>query len=117
MKEPQEAYLKELDIPSCLAENFNLLIDDIYTAAGDRMIVDGYILAGSVRAGETFQVMKDTGIFEGTVDDITVHCWSRTLDGAGYRSEHVALTLGGVKRGDLLPGERILIRNAGKYKK
>ena len=114
-KPSQEEYIRELDIPSCLKEGFNLLVDDIYLVAGGRLTVCGYILGGSVRAGETFQVMKETGIIEGTIDKVDVHCWDRPADGVGYRSEHVALTIGGLKKGDLLPGERILIRNAGKY--
>ena len=51
-KERETEYMSRLDVPSCLKEDFELIIDDIFTIMGVGTVATGNILTGMCREGE-----------------------------------------------------------------
>ena len=45
-KEREKEYMNKLDVPSCLKENFELIIDDAFTIMGVGTVATGNILIG-----------------------------------------------------------------------
>ena len=45
-KERETEYMSRLDVPSCLKEDFELIIDDIFTIMGVGTVATGNILTG-----------------------------------------------------------------------
>ena len=45
-KEQEKEYMNKLDVPSCLKENFELIIDDVFTIMGVGTVATGNILIG-----------------------------------------------------------------------
>ena len=50
-KEREKEYMNKLDVPSCLKENFELIIDDAFTIMGIGTVATGNILIGMCIAG------------------------------------------------------------------
>ena len=48
-KERETEYMSRLDVPSCLKEDFELIIDDIFTIMGVGTVATGNILTGMCR--------------------------------------------------------------------
>lgn len=42
-KEREKEYMNKLDVKSCLKENFELIIDDVFTIIGVGTVATGYI--------------------------------------------------------------------------
>ena len=51
-KERETEYMSRLDVPSCLKEDFELIIDDIFTIMGVGTVATGNILTGMCREAE-----------------------------------------------------------------
>ena len=51
-KEREKEYMNKLDVPSCLKENFELIIDDAFTIMGVGTVATGNILIGRCREGD-----------------------------------------------------------------
>lgn len=51
-KEREKEYMNKLDVPSCLKEDFKLIIDDVFTIIGVGTVVTGNIITGMCRKEE-----------------------------------------------------------------
>ena len=60
-KEREKEYMNKLDVPSCLKENFELIIDDAFTIMGVGTVATGNILIGMCREGENACIYKANG--------------------------------------------------------
>ena len=56
-KERETEYMSRLDVPSCLKEDFELIIDDIFTIMGVGTVATGNILTGMCRAPRSQRCM------------------------------------------------------------
>ena len=57
-KEREKEYMNRLDVPLCLKEDFELIIDDVFTIMGVGTVVTGNISTGMCREGENACVYK-----------------------------------------------------------
>ena len=93
-KERETEYMSRLDVPSCLKEDFELIIDDIFTIMGVGTVATGNILTGMCREGENACIYKANGdILETRITTVDVHTKERKANGCGYKTEHVGLGL------------------------
>ena len=60
-KEREKEYMNRLDVPLCLKENFELIIDDVFTIMGVGTVATGNISTGMCREGENACVYKTNG--------------------------------------------------------
>mgnify|MGYP002586596404 CR=1 FL=1 len=60
-KEREKEYMNRLDVPSCLKEDFELIIDDAFTIMGVGTVATGNILTGMCREGENACIYKANG--------------------------------------------------------
>ena len=73
-KERETEYMSRLDVPSCLKEDFELIIDDIFTIMGVGTVATGNILTGMCREGENACIYKANGdILETRITTVDVH--------------------------------------------
>ena len=86
-KEREKEYMNKLDVPSCLKENFELIIDDAFTIMGVGTVATGNILIGMCREGENACIYK----------------------------EHVGLGLRGISKEQLEKGDKVIVKNANMY--
>ena len=110
-KEREKEYMNKLDVKSCLKENFELIIDDVFTIIGVGTVATGYILTGMCRVGE------DVSIYVANGDVLTVdaHTNERKSNDCGYKTEHVGLGLRGISKEQLEKGDKIIVKNANMY--
>ena len=98
-KEREKEYMNKLDVPSCLKENFELIIDDAFTIMGIGTVATGNILIGMCREGENACIYKANGdILESRITTVDVHTKERKANGCGYKTEHVGLGLRGISK-------------------
>ena len=77
-KERETEYMSRLDVPSCLKEDFELIIDDIFTIMGVGTVATGNILTGMCREGENACIYKANGdILETRITTVDVHTKER----------------------------------------
>ena len=77
-KEREKEYMNKLDVPSCLKENFELIIDDAFTIMGVGTVATGNILIGMCREGENACIYKANGdILESRITTVDVHTKER----------------------------------------
>ena len=115
-KEREKEYMSKLDVPSCLKENFELIIDDAFTIMGVGTVATGNILIGMCREGENACIYKANGdILESRITTVDVHTKERKANGCGYKTEHVGLGLRGVSKEQLEKGDRVIVKNANMY--
>ena len=69
-KEREKEYMNRLDVPLCLKEDFELIIDDVFTIMGVGTVVTGNISTGMCREGENACVYKTNG---GVLGDIFIY--------------------------------------------
>ena len=101
-KERETEYMSRLDVPSCLKEDFELIIDDIFTIMGVGTVATGNILTGMCREGENACIYKANGdILETRITTVDVHTKERKANGCGYKTEHVGLGLRGISKEQL----------------
>ena len=60
-KEREKEYMNRLDVPLCLKEDFELIIDDVFTIMGVGTVATGNISTGMCREGENACVYKANG--------------------------------------------------------
>ena len=60
-KERETEYMSRLDVPSCLKEDFELIVDDAFTIMGVGTVATGNILTGMCREGENACIYKANG--------------------------------------------------------
>ena len=86
-KERETEYMSRLDVPSCLKEDFELIIDDIFTIMGVGTVATGNILTGMCREGENACIYKANGdILETRITTVDVHTKERKANGCGYKT-------------------------------
>ena len=109
-KERETEYMSRLDVPSCLKEDFELIIDDIFTIMGVGTVATGNILTGMCREGENACIYKANGdILETRITTVDVHTKERKANGCGYKTEHVGLGLRGISKEQLEKGDKVLV--------
>ena len=107
-KERETEYMSRLDVPSCLKEDFELIIDDIFTIMGVGTVATGNILTGMCREGENACIYKANGdILETRITTVDVHTKERKANGCGYKTEHVGLGLRGISKEQLEKGDKV----------
>ncbi|MCB5570113.1 hypothetical protein LIP72_02805 [Mediterraneibacter faecis] len=115
-KERETEYMSRLDVPSYLKEDFELIIDDIFTIMGVGTVATGNILTGMCREGENACIYKANGdILETRITTVDVHTKERKANGCGYKTEHVGLGLRGISKEQLEKGDKVLVKNANMY--
>ena len=115
-KEREKEYMNRLDIPLCLKEDFELIIDDVFTIMGIGTVATGNISAGMCREGEKACVYKTNGgVLETVITLIDIHTKERKSNGCGYKTEYVGLGLRGVSKEQLEKGDRVIVKNANMY--
>ena len=115
-KERETEYMSRLDVPSCLKEDFELIVDDAFTIMGVGTVATGNILTGMCREGENACIYKANGdILETRITTVDVHTKERKANGCGYKTEHVGLGLRGVSKEQLEKGDRVIVKNANMY--
>ena len=115
-KEREKEYMNKLDVPSCLKENFELIIDDAFTIMGIGTVATGNILIGMCREGENACIYKANGdILESRITTVDVHTKERKANGCGYKTEHVGLGLRGISKEQLEKGDKVIVKNANMY--
>ena len=112
----KKEYMNRLDVPLCLKEDFELIIDDVFTIMGVGTVVTGNISTGMCREGENACVYKTNGgVLETIITTIDIHTKERKSNGCGYKTEHVGLGLRGVSKEQLEKGDRVIVKNANMY--
>ena len=115
-KEREKEYMNKLDVPSCLKENLELIIDDAFTIMGVGTVATGNILIGMCREGENACIYKANGdILETRITTVDVHTKERKANGCGYKTEHVGLGLRGISKEQLEKGDKVIVKNANMY--
>lgn len=115
-KRARKEYMNRLDVPLCLKEDFELIIDDVFTIMGVGTVATGNISTGMCREGENACVYKTNGgVLETIITTIDIHTKERKSNGCGYKTEHVGLGLRGVSKEQLEKGDRVIVKNANMY--
>ena len=57
----EKEYMNKLNVPLCLKEDFELIIDDVFTIMGIGTVATGNILTGMCREGENACIYKANG--------------------------------------------------------
>ncbi|MBS4909521.1 MAG: hypothetical protein KH021_16650 [Ruminococcus sp.] len=96
-KEREKEYMNRLDVPLCLKEDFELIIDDVFT------IINACVYK------------TNGGVLETIITNIDIHTKERKSNGCGYKTEHVGLGLRGVSKEQLEKGDRVIVKNANMY--
>ena len=79
-KEREKEYMNRLDVPLCLKEDFELIIDDVFTIMGGGTVATGNISTGMCREGENACVYKTNGgVLETIITTIDIHTKERKL--------------------------------------
>lgn len=115
-KEREKEYMNRLDVPSCLKEDFELIIDDVFTIMGIGTVATGNILTGMCREGENARIYKTNGdVIETIITAVDTHTKKRKSNGCGYKTEHVGLGLRGISKEQLEKGDKVIVKNANMY--
>lgn len=115
-KEREKEYMNRLDVPSCLKEDFELIIDDVFTIMGSGTVATGNILTGMCREGENARIYKTNGdVIETIITAVDTHTTERKSNGCGYKTEHVGLGLRGISKEQLEKGDKVIVKNANMY--
>lgn len=73
-KEREKEYMNKLDVPSCLKEDFELIIDEVFTIMGVGTVAAGNVLIGMCRAGEYAYIYKVNGdVLETRITTVDAH--------------------------------------------
>lgn len=115
-KQKENEYMDRIDVPSCLKENFELNVDEVFTIVGIGTVATGNVITGMCRVGEKAYVNKRNGeIFETTITVIDAHTKDRKSNNCGYKTEHIGIGLRGISKEQLEEGDRIIVKNANMY--
>lgn len=111
-KEREREYIENLHIAECLKENFCMPIEKVVFISGPGTVVVGTVEAGICREGELAYLEQEEGrlgVFLGHIDLETLR---RKPDGKAYRTEHIAVALGGISKEQVKVGGKLIIENA-----
>lgn len=115
--EKEKEYMEKIDVPSCLKENFELNIAEVFTIVGVGTIATGNVIAGMCRVGEKAYINKINGdILETTITAIDAHTKDRKPNNCGYKTEHIGVGLRGISKEQLEKGDKIIVKNANIYR-
>ncbi len=115
-KEREKEYMNSLDVPSCLKENFELIIDEVFTIIGVGTVATGNILTGMCREGENAFIYKANGdVLETRITIVDAHTKERKSNGCGYKTEHVGLGLREISKEQLEKDDKVIVKNAYMY--
>lgn len=114
-KEREIEYISRINVGECLTQNFEMLIDDVYTIMGVGTVVTGTVLSGMCREGEAAIVKASGSDLETVITTIDVHTKERKPNGCAYRTEHIGLGLRGISKEQIGKGDVVLIKNANQY--
>lgn len=115
-KEREKEYMNKLDVPSCLKEDFKLIIDDVFTIIGVGTVVTGNIITGMCRKEEKACIYKANGdVLETVITTIDPQTKERKPNGCGYKTEHVGLGLRDIAKEQLDKGDKVIVKNANLY--
>lgn len=115
-KKQEQAYITALDIPSCLKEDFKLVVEETFTIVGIGTVATGHVLTGMCRIGEkAYVITLGTTALETTITTIDVHTKERQSNGCAYKTEHIGLGLRGISKEQLEKGTEIIVKNANQY--
>ncbi len=115
--EKEKEYMEKIDVPSCLKENFELNIAEVFTIVGVGTIATGNVIAGMCRVGEKAYINKINGdILETTITAIDAHTKDRKPNNCGYQTEHIGVGLRGISKEQLEKGDKIIVKNANIYR-
>lgn len=115
-KTREKEYMNKLDVPSCLKEDFEFIIDDVFTIIGAGTVVTGNIITGMCRKEEKAYIYKTNGdVLETVITTIDAQTKERKSNGCGYKTEHVGLGLRGISKEQLGKGDRVIVKNANMY--
>lgn len=115
-QEREKAYMSRIDVPACLREDFELVVDDVFTIMGVGTVATGNILTGMCRVGEQAYVNKRNGdVLETRITAIDVHTKERKPNDCGYKTEHVGIGLREITKEQLEKGDKIIVKNANSY--
>lgn len=115
--EKEKEYMKKIDVLSCLKENFELNIDEVFTIVGVGTVATGNVIAGMCRVGEKAYINKINGdILETTITAIDAHTKDRKPNNCGYKTEHIGIGLRGISKEQLENGDKIIVKNANIYR-
>lgn len=113
----EKTYLASLDIHKLLEQDFQLTIDDIFTIVAVGTTVTGVVQSGMCRINEDAIVEKMNGEKLNTrITYVDFHGTQRKNNNCGYRTEHIGIGLYGIKKEQLQKGDKIIIKNANKYR-
>lgn len=115
--EKEKEYMEKIDVPSCLKENFELNIAEVFTIVGVGTVAAGNVIAGMCRVGEKAYINKINGdILETTITVIDAHTKDRKPNNCGYKTEHIGIGLRGISKEQLEKGDKIIVKNANIYR-
>lgn len=115
--EKEKEYMEKIDVPSCLKENFELNIAEVFTIVGVGTVATGNVIAGMCRVGEKAYINKTNGdILETTITAIDAHTKARKPNNCGYKTEHIGIGLRGISKEQLEKGDKIIVKNANIYR-
>lgn len=115
--EKEKEYMEKIDVPSCLKENFELNIAEVFTIVGVGTVATGNVIAGMCRVGEKAYINKINGdILETTITAIDAHTKDRKPNNCGYKTEHIGVGLRGISKEHLEKGDKIIVKNANIYR-
>lgn len=115
--EKEKEYMKKIDVLSCLKENFELNIAEVFTIVGVGTVATGNVIAGMCRVGEKAYINKINGdILETTITAIDAHTKDRKPNNCGYKTEHIGIGLRGISKEQLEKGDKIIVKNANIYR-
>lgn len=115
--EKEKEYMEKIDVPSCLKENFELNIAEVFTIVGVGTVAAGSVIAGMCRVGEKAYINKTNGdILETTITAIDAHTKDRKPNNCGYKTEHIGIGLRGISKEQLEKGDKIIVKNANIYR-
>lgn len=115
--EKEKEYMEKIDVPSCLKENFELNIAEVFTIVGVGTVATGSVIAGMCRVGEKAYINKINGdILETTITAIDAHTKDRKPNNCGYKTEHIGVGLREISKEQLEKGDKIIVKNANIYR-
>lgn len=87
-------------------------IDEVVTLKGVGTVVVGTVETGICREGEQAYLEQEDGRIDITLGHIDLETLRRKPDGKAYRTEHIAVSLGGISKEQVKVGGKVIVKNA-----
>lgn len=111
----EQEYMNQINVADCLTQNFEMVIDDVYTIVGVGTVVTGTVSSGMCRVGETALISVSGTDLETTITVVDAHTKERKPNKCVYRTEHIGLGVRGIAKEQLNAGDLVTVENANKY--